>query len=124
MDLSRALEILEIDETASLSEIKQAYRNLANVWHPDHHSQNPRLLEKSQEKMKELNAAYAFLSSNYSKLESRKVRRTYYDDQEIKIIKCYECGALNSIQSITGVVFKCARCKSNLLSEKQYERNI
>ena len=35
MDLKICYKILEIQETASLSEIKQAYRDMIGIWHPD-----------------------------------------------------------------------------------------
>lgn len=123
MDLSRAFEILEIDETASFSEIKQAYRDLASVWHPDLHSQNSRLSEKVLQKMKELNAAYDLLSSYYSERTTHKARSSHYDEQEVTVIKCKECGSLNRIPNLTGVTFKCGKCQSNLFSEKQYNED-
>ena len=61
MDLWRAFELLEIDETPSPTEIKQRYRDLAAIWHPDRHSDNPRRQQIAQEKMKEVNAAYDYI---------------------------------------------------------------
>lgn len=52
---------LGIEPGASLKEIKEAYRDLASVWHPDRFINNPRLQEKAQEKLKEINAAYEYL---------------------------------------------------------------
>jgi len=38
MDVLRAIEILEIDSTKiNEPEVKQAYRNLIKIWHPDKH---------------------------------------------------------------------------------------
>ncbi|MBW2513744.1 MAG: DnaJ domain-containing protein [Deltaproteobacteria bacterium] len=42
MDLKNFYKILEIGQTASLAEIKQAYRDMIGTWHPDRHAQNPR----------------------------------------------------------------------------------
>jgi hypothetical protein len=58
MDLKNCYKILEIQQTASLSEIKQAYRDMIGIWHPDRYVQNPRLHEKATEKLKELNIAF------------------------------------------------------------------
>src|SRR6185369_7655155 len=44
-------------------ELKAAHRDLAKVWHPDRFLHDPRLCEKSQEKLKEINEAYELLSS-------------------------------------------------------------
>ena len=68
MELERCLEILDLDASASVDEARQAYKDLATVWHPDRIPDNPRLRRKAQEKLKEINAAYEallpFLSSN------------------------------------------------------------
>jgi hypothetical protein len=58
MDLKNCYKILEIRQGASLPEIKQAYRDMIGIWHPDRYAQNPRLHEKATEKLKELNVAY------------------------------------------------------------------
>ncbi len=52
---------LGIEPGASLKQIKEAYRDLASVWHPDRFTNNPRLQEKAQEKLKEINASYEYL---------------------------------------------------------------
>ena len=67
MDIEKCYEILELDRDASLDDAKQAYKDLVNIWHPDRVSNNPRLQQKAEEKLKEVNVAYekveAFLSS-------------------------------------------------------------
>src|SRR5574341_1036452 len=57
-DLNRYYEVLELKPGASLEEVKQAYRDLVSVWHPDRFSHNLRLQQKAQEKLKEINQAY------------------------------------------------------------------
>ena len=68
MDIQRCFKILELDRDASPDEAKQAYKDIVNVWHPDRFSNNPRLKQKAEEKLKEVNIAYemvkSFLSSN------------------------------------------------------------
>lgn len=54
-------KILGIQPGASLDEIKEAYRDLAKVWHPDRFSHDLRLQQKAQEKLKEINEAYSYL---------------------------------------------------------------
>lgn len=46
-----------------MRELKAAHRDLAKVWHPDRFQHDPRLQEKAQEKLKEINEAYDLLSS-------------------------------------------------------------
>ncbi len=57
-DFKRSCQILGIEAGASRTEIKQAYRDLVHVWHPDRFGQNPRLQNKAEAKLKEINAAY------------------------------------------------------------------
>lgn len=62
-DLARYFDTLEIKRGASFEEIKRAYRDLAQVWHPDRYGHNPRLRAKAEEKLKNLNEAYQQLSA-------------------------------------------------------------
>lgn len=56
-------EILELKAGASQNEIKDAYRDLAKVWHPDRFSHDPKLQIKAEEKLKLINQAYEKLRS-------------------------------------------------------------
>jgi hypothetical protein len=62
-DLSKAYELLGVKPGVSSRELKAAHRDLAKVWHPDRFTHDPRLQEKAQEKLKEINEAYDLLSS-------------------------------------------------------------
>ncbi|MBW2614530.1 MAG: DnaJ domain-containing protein [Deltaproteobacteria bacterium] len=64
MNLKRCYATLEIHENANAAEIRQAYRDLIAVWHPDRHQKNPRLQEKATEKLKEINLAYDALMAH------------------------------------------------------------
>jgi curved DNA-binding protein CbpA len=61
MDIERSMEVLELRPGASLEEVRQAYKDLASVWHPDRFTGNPRLRQKAEERMKEVNRAYEML---------------------------------------------------------------
>lgn len=64
MTREQALKALELHAGASFQEIKQAYRDLALVWHPDRFaSHSARLQEKATERLKEINTAYHVLRS-------------------------------------------------------------
>ena len=63
----RCIKILGLKPGASQEEVNQAYRDLANVWHPDRFAGNPRLQKKAEEKIKEINAAYENIKSFYFK---------------------------------------------------------
>ncbi len=56
-------EVLGVSPTASDNEIKAAYRELARKYHPDNYQDNP-LADLAQEKMKEINEAYAAITSS------------------------------------------------------------
>jgi hypothetical protein len=64
-DILKYYEILGLKPGATEEQIKQAYRDLAKVWHPDRFPNDPRLQEKAQEKLKEINLAYDYLRSHH-----------------------------------------------------------
>jgi len=57
-DISRYYELLELEEGASLEQVRTAYRDLVKVWHPDRFQGDRRLLARAQEKLKAINLAY------------------------------------------------------------------
>ena len=50
---------------ATWPEVRLAYLDMVQVWHPDRFENNPRLKAKAQAAMEELNAAYELLSSYF-----------------------------------------------------------
>ena len=63
MDIKESFQILDVRDGASEKEVRQAYRDMVSVWHPDRFSGKPRLKGKAEEKLKEANAAYETLRS-------------------------------------------------------------
>ncbi len=63
--INKCIEILGLKLGASQEEVTEAYRDLANVWHPDRFVNNPRLQKRAEEKLKEINAAYEYIRSFY-----------------------------------------------------------
>jgi len=61
---NEALEVLALRPGASAVEIKGAYRDLVKVWHPDRFGSDPRLREKAEDKLKQINEAYLVLQSD------------------------------------------------------------
>lgn len=57
------LQTLSLDQTASFDQIREAYQDLVMVWHPDRFLHNPRLYKKAEEKLKQVNQAYAYFKS-------------------------------------------------------------
>ena len=71
----KCYDILGLKTGATDDQIKQAYRDLVRVWHPDRFAHDPKLQGKAQEKLKEINAAYEQLMnagtrSGYSQRQS------------------------------------------------------
>lgn len=62
-DLIKYYELLGVSPGVSTVELKTAHRDLAKVWHPDRFAHDPRLQQKAQEKLKEINEAYDQLTS-------------------------------------------------------------
>ena len=66
MDIKHCFEMLDLNPDASMDEVKQAYKDLINIWHPDRFATNPRLRQKAETKLKEVNQAYVMVESYLS----------------------------------------------------------
>lgn len=63
MDINRAYRVLGLYPGASQEEVKSAYRDLAQVWHPDRFSHSERLGAKAQKNFKRINEAFELLKN-------------------------------------------------------------
>lgn len=86
INLEKCYQILNLKPTASLLEIKQAYRQQARLWHPDRFINEPEKQALAEAKFKEINEAYEILRENYTLLPQKSVY-TETDLPEIKINK-------------------------------------
>lgn len=59
--INRCYRTLELEPGASLDQVKQAWRELVKVWHPDRFPNDAKLQRKAQERLKEINGAYGIL---------------------------------------------------------------
>jgi DnaJ-domain-containing protein 1 len=57
-DVRRAFAALELPLTATVDEIRRAYRKLMARYHPDHHTEDPDLERVATELSRKLTAAY------------------------------------------------------------------
>ncbi len=62
-EINRAYRILGLPPGAPQEDVKRAYRDLAQVWHPDRFAHNPRLQRKAQENLRRINEAFEVLRS-------------------------------------------------------------
>jgi hypothetical protein len=66
-ELTKCYAVLGLSPGVSAQELKATHRDLSKVWHPDRFLHDPRLQEKAQEKLKEINEAYDQLRSGKAK---------------------------------------------------------
>ena len=60
--MTRYHELLGVSPGASEEEIKEAYREMVQVWHPDRFSYDAKLQKKAQQRLREINHAFEELS--------------------------------------------------------------
>jgi curved DNA-binding protein CbpA len=63
LQIKEALDLLALKPGASPLEIKEAYRDLVKVWHPDRFGSDPRLRQKAEDRLRDLNEAYGVLQA-------------------------------------------------------------
>ncbi|MDR4493431.1 MAG: DnaJ domain-containing protein [Nitrospirales bacterium] len=71
--------ILEVHPNATQDEIKHAWRELLQVWHPDRFVHNPVLQKKATEKTKDINEAYEVLGNPLNRQSYDSKRRSHKD---------------------------------------------
>ncbi len=76
MDTRQCLEILELESITSPEELKQAYRDKVQVWHPDRFHGNSRLQDIASEKLSEINSAYHHLRAYFDPEKRRKLKES------------------------------------------------
>ena len=121
MDILRCYKILELDHKASMDEAREAYIDMARVWHPDRFTDNPRLRNKAEEKLKEINIAYAeikaLLSTEPGTLRKKEPR---WAQETFKAT----CGQLLIVKEIAGNLCSYAYSMLRETEIKQIFRNV
>lgn len=84
-ELGWAYDVLGVKPGVSDRELKAAHRDLAKVWHPDRFVHDPRLQEKAQEKLKEINEAYDQLISRHTRRVPPPPRRTASAPSDVSV---------------------------------------
>jgi curved DNA-binding protein CbpA len=83
-DLNHCYQILGLEPGAKFEDVKQYYRDLVKVWHPDRFTHDLRLQNKAGKKLKEINEAYerlCYFYSSFQKHSRGKETRQYKSDQ-------------------------------------------
>jgi hypothetical protein len=76
-DLSVYYRVLDLQPGASMAEVKTAWRDLAQVWHPDRFTGNERLQKKAEEALKEINEAYRRLAKSDGSADAARKQPRY-----------------------------------------------
>ena len=85
-DLAHLLELFQLNKDFTQDDLKTAYRDLVQVWHPDKFTQNERLKERAEKKIIEINEANVVLRDYLaSKSQSAKLRSNSSDQPKVKI---------------------------------------
>ncbi|MBU2498752.1 MAG: J domain-containing protein [Proteobacteria bacterium] len=82
MDIKKCFELLDLDREASPDQARQAYKDLVAIWHPDRFGGNPRLRQKAEEKLKEINRAYEGVKAYFSRVYAEGPGRKSGPDPE------------------------------------------
>jgi nucleotide-binding universal stress UspA family protein len=70
--IGRFLDLFDLDRNFSDEELRAAYRDLVQVWHPDKYSGNERLRIRAESKIRLINEAYGTLGDILRRKEVRK----------------------------------------------------
>jgi hypothetical protein len=84
-----ALPTLGLEHRASRNEIRDAYRVMVKVWHPDRFSNDVKLRSKAEEKLKEVNAAFQHLNSSADGPPARAASATKKPEAKTQAQKPY-----------------------------------
>lgn len=74
--MEKYYRILDLPTSASEQDVKQAYRELVKVWHPDRFTHDIKLQKRAEEKLKEINDAYKrvtdYLNNSYTRQRAQQ----------------------------------------------------
>lgn len=65
ISVEEAFRILEVNQSASWEEVKQTYREMVKVWHPDRFHNDEKFKTRATRKIQDINAAYKVLEAHY-----------------------------------------------------------
>ncbi len=65
--IEEAYQILEVSPSSSWEEVRQAYREMVKVWHPDRFQDDEKFKARATRKVQDINLAYQVLETHYQK---------------------------------------------------------
>jgi curved DNA-binding protein CbpA len=74
--------VLDLAPGCSIEELKLAYKDMVQVWHPDRFAHNPRLGQKAEDKLKQINLAYETLEAAIAQRQAQELARNVARDAE------------------------------------------
>ena len=111
MTMQQHYEILGISDTCSDEELKEAYRDLVKVWHPDRFSGDPGLTLKAEERLKLVNAAYAAVRQSRAEIAKspNDAQRGSTPSDRWDLNNCEQCGQALYVP-VSKVYARCNLC--------------
>jgi Flp pilus assembly protein TadB len=79
--------VLDLAPGCSIEELKLAYKDMVQVWHPDRFAHNPRLGQKAEDKLKQINLAYETLEAAIVQRQAQELARAAAKDVEERFSK-------------------------------------
>lgn len=76
MNFQRCCDVLDLTPPVAMADLKEAYKDLVQVWHPDRFAHNPRLRLRAEEKIKSINLAYETLDCLLLTQQARSASHT------------------------------------------------
>jgi len=74
-DLARFLNLFELNRDFTSEELKVAYKDLVQIWHPDRFAQNDRLKQRAEKKLTEINEANKILRDYLASKSGAKIKK-------------------------------------------------
>ncbi len=89
-DTKKYIKLFDLTDQFTKKELKDAYRDLAQIWHPDkHHAENTKLKKKAENKFKEINEGYEYLKELLEKNENNKYSKEYSEENFWEKLRTY-----------------------------------